>query len=227
MPEFDKYAQTYEELLHDPIREKFAPGSDFFFARKWELLRDYMAHSGIDAGKSAWLDVGCGKGDLLRLGAPAFERVAGCDVSGGMMEDCGGIEVALQPAPAKLPYADNSFDLITAVCVYHHVELADRPGLTQEFRRVLKPGGTACIIEHNPFNPVTRLIVSRTPVDADAKLLTAGTSIQLLRQAGLIPVRTTYFLYFPEGLYRKLGAMEHALSSLPAGGQYASFARKP
>jgi hypothetical protein len=44
----------------------------------------------------------------------------------------------------------------------------------KEIQRVLRPGGVFSLIEHNPLNPVTRLIVSRTPVDGNAKLLTAS-----------------------------------------------------
>jgi len=226
MAEFDKYADEYSKLLHDPIRERFAPGSDFFFVRKWDVLREQMLAGGLNPNTSAWLDVGCGKGDLLRLGASSFKKVAGCDVSRDMMAACEGLDVALQPTPLTLPYPDKSFDLVTAVCVYHHVEIAERPAMTAEVVRVLRPGGMVCIIEHNPFNPVTQIIVSRTPVDADAKLLRAGVTSGLLQDAGLSELHTTYFLYFPEGIYKKLRFLEGALASVPGGGQYATFARK-
>ena len=82
------------------------------------------------------------------------------------------------------------------------------------------------MIEHNPFNPVTRLIVSRTPVDADAILLPASESWRLARKAGLAPLERDYFLYFPRALYPYLGRMEAALTKVPLGGQYAVFSRK-
>jgi SAM-dependent methyltransferase len=226
MAEFDKYADEYSKLLHDPIRERFAPGSDFFFVRKWDVLKEHMAANGMRPEVSSWLDVGCGRGDLMRLGAAAFQKVVGCDVSVEMMAACEGLDVSLQPTPLTLPYADMSFDVITAVCVYHHVAVEDRPALTAEVVRVLKPGGMVCIIEHNPFNPVTQLIVRRTPVDADAKLLRAGVTSGLLRGAGLSQLHTAYFLYFPEGIYKKLRSVESALISVPGGGQYATFARR-
>jgi SAM-dependent methyltransferase len=110
--------------------------------------------------------------------------------------------------------------------VYHHVEAKDRAALSAEIGRVLRPKGTACIIEHNPFNPVTQLLVSRIPVDDDAHLLTAGTAHRLLREAGLASSETLYFLYFPETLYQKARKIESWLRRVPAGGQYAAFAGK-
>lgn len=227
MPEFDKYARDYEDLLHDPIRERFAPASKFFFERKWKLLQQYMSETGMDAKSARWLDVGCGKGELLQLGAQAFAGVSGCDVSPEMIQAAQGVPVVLQPEPTRLPFADAAFDLVTAVCVYHHVLPVDRPQLTAEIARVLRPGGTACIIEHNPFNPVTQLIVSRTPVDAEAQLLTARTARRGLAAGSLRHSRTRYFLYFPEQLYNRLQGLEGAMAGVPLGGQYAVFARKP
>jgi SAM-dependent methyltransferase len=226
VPEFDDYARDYEKLLHDPIRERFAPASKFFFERKWVLLQEHLSSVGLEPGRGRWLDVGCGKGELLQLGAHAFAEVVGCDVSPEMIRSAQCLHVVVQPEPGRLPFPDAHFDLVTAVCVYHHVIPQDRPGLTAEIARVLRPGGYACIIEHNPFNPVTQLIVHRTPVDADAHLLTASTTRRVLVGGGLRHSATTFFLYFPEKLYLRLKAFENALAAIPLGGQYAVFARK-
>jgi ubiquinone/menaquinone biosynthesis C-methylase UbiE len=225
-PEFDQYADAYKTLSTDPILEKFAPGSDFFHKRKWSLLAEFMERTGMRPEKSAWLDVGCGQGDLLRLGIDHFGEVAGCDLSTGMLEGCKGLKATPQTEPTRLPFPDKSFDLITAVCVYHHVEAKDRPLLSAEIGRVLRPGGFASIIEHNPFNPLTQFLVSRIPVDADAHLLTPGTAHRLLNKAGLTKYETSYFLYLPESLYQKAPKIESWLRRVPAGGQYAAFARK-
>jgi len=225
-PEFDRYAGAYKTLSADPIRERFAPGSEFFHKRKWLLLAEFMERTGMRPEKSAWLDVGCGQGDLLRLGMDRFSEVAGCDVSTGMLEGCKGLKVTLQTEPVRLPFPDKTFDLVTAVCVYHHVEAKDRPALSAEIGRVLRPGGTACIIEHNPFNPLAQFLVWRSPVDAEAHLLTPGTAQRLLKQAGLTRSETSYFLYFPESLYQKAQKVESWLRRVPAGGQYAAFAGK-
>jgi SAM-dependent methyltransferase len=224
--EFDQYAKDYKDLLKDPLREKFAGDSNFFHLRKWILLRDFFRRRGIATAEASWLDLGCGKGELLSLGRESFSYVAGCDLSVEMMQACEGLEIRQQQDPRALPFPDASFDLVTAVCVYHHVELEDRSAITAEVRRVLKPGGTFAIIEHNPYNPVTQIIVKRAPIDANARLLNAGLTRSLLRSAGLRPIQTTYFLYFPEKLYQSLRIFESLAASIPLGGQYAVFGTK-
>jgi SAM-dependent methyltransferase len=137
-----------------------------------------------------------------------------------------GVVLKQQSDDGTIPFPDESFDFVTAVCVYHHVPRASRAQLTAEVHRVLKPGGTLAIIEHNPFNPITRLIVSRTPVDADAVLLRSAETRRLIGNADFALNEQTYFLYFPERIYSKLSGVETVLRRLPLGGQYAVFATK-
>jgi SAM-dependent methyltransferase len=228
---FDPLAPSYEELLRDPIRDRFAgQESAFFHRRKADLIRRFFRRRGLPTSGLRYLDVGCGKGELLHLLQADFKHGAGCDVSSEMMREISqvtGIETRVQKDPLQIPFGDAEFDLVTAVCVYHHVPPAARRTLTGEIRRVLKPGGVFCMIEHNPFNPVTRLIVSRTRVDAGAILLRATDARQLAAEAGFAPLEQDYFLYFPRTIYRYLGRLEAAFAKVPLGGQYALFSGKP
>ena len=219
-PEFDSYAQNYAELIRDPLRGKFTASDRFFAERKIQVIRKFYERRGVDTRKLAWLDVGCGQGELLRLGKSHFAAAAGTDPSAKMLEACSDLEVLLQPSPDRLPFSGKSFDFITAVCVYHHVPDDQRAAFTGEILRLLKPGGIFCLIEHNPLNPVTKLIVSRTPVDADAKLLTAREARRLLSSAGCSILDTRYFLFLPERIHRYLAPLEDRLSRVPLGGQY-------
>ena len=221
--EFDRYAPSYSDLLSDPLRDRFSGDSEFFHQRKWVLIRDFLARHRLRPSSLNWLDVGCGEGDLLKLGGKHFARAAGCDPSSGMIRSCGDVEVLEQPSPVELPFAAQTFDFVTAVCVYHHVPGSDRPALTNSIRRVLKPGGVFCMIEHNPWNPVTRLIVSRCAVDRDAELLTSVHAAKVYRAAGFGILETTHFLYLPRPLFRRFGAVENYLKWLPLGGQFAVF----
>ncbi len=226
-PEFDQLASSYEQLLRDPIRDRFSgPELLFFHLRKRDLLRAFFRRRHISASSLRYLDVGCGKGELLGLLRHDFGHVAGCDVSADMMREISGIETRTQTDPAMVPFADAGFDFVTAVCVYHHVRPDSRAALTAEIVRVLRPGGIFCMIEHTPINPITRLIVSRTPIDADAILLRAREAEAIAAAAGLHPMRLEYFLYFPQFAFRYLGGLEPLLASVPLGGQYAVFAQK-
>ena len=225
-PEFDSYAREYSELLRDPVRDRFATTSLFFHQRKWGVIREFFDSLGRSTRESNWLDVGCGRGELLRLGQSAFGRVAGCDLSQEMLKASADLEVRLQMAPIELPFESETFDLVTAVCVYHHVGLSDRDALTWDAFRVLRPGGVLCVIEHNPVNPVTRRIVQRTPVDANANLLPHSEARRLVCSAGFSCLDTRFFLYLPEIAFRRMPWLEAFLKHVPLGGQYALFAGK-
>ncbi len=225
--EFDAYAKEYAELIRDPIRDKFAGTGRFFFERKIKVIQEFYKRLGVSTRSLHWLDVGCGQGDLLRMGRSDFKAATGCDPSEKMLGFCSDFAVKHQPSPDRLPFEDATFDFVTAVCVYHHVPEDRRLALTQEMRRVSKASGVLCIIEHNPLNPATRLIVSRNAVDADAHLLRMSQTKQLFRSAETGILESSYFLLFPQQVYKPLAFIEQGLSSLPFGGQYAVFAQKP
>ena len=224
--EFDDYAGRYRELLKDPLRDAFAPSSAFFALRKWLLIREFYRSQKRDTGRDCWLDMGCGTGELLRLGRPYFRDAQGCDVSAAMIAASPDLPIRVQQDDT-LPFEDGRFDLVTAVCVFHHVAPPLRPKLIAEISRVVKPGGVVGILEHNPLNPVTQWIVRRSPVDVNAILLTAGLSCRLLRAGGFRVVHREYFLYLPEAVYARASSVERALRRIPFGGQYAVFGRKP
>jgi SAM-dependent methyltransferase len=225
-PEFDSYAREYQDLLHDPIRDRFAGNSDYFHRRKADLIQEFFNRRKLTTNDMSWLDVGCGKGELLNVAGSNFARVMGCDPSPKMIDGCAGIETFKQPSATDLPFPNESFDFVTAVCVYHHVQRAEQAELTKSIHRVLKPGGIFCIIEHNPFNPITQLIVHRCPLDVEAILMTSGHTAAVVRSAGFTTIETSYFLYLPQSLAKCLTQIEGYLRWLPLGGQYAVFSTK-
>ncbi len=232
MRQFDEFSDQYDALLKDPIRDNFMAGDPLFFhLRKRDLIRKHFERYNIDTRKLAYLDLGCGKGELASLLRQDFALVNGCDPSASMLRskqlETSGVKTLVQENLGKIPFPDESFDFVTAVCVYHHVPIAARASLTAEVTRVLRPGGWFALIEHNPFNPVTRLIVSRTPVDADAILLRPGEARALLEEQRLKIKSQRFFLYFPESLYKRLSPVETLLARIPLGGQYAVFGLLP
>lgn len=86
------------------------------------------------------LDVGCGTGANLKMLAQ-FGDAQGVDVSADAVAFCRerGLENVKLGAAESLPFADNEFDLVTALDVVEHMD-DDVAGL-REMRRVLRPGG--------------------------------------------------------------------------------------
>jgi hypothetical protein len=91
-----------------------------------------------------------------------------------------------------------------------------------EMRRVVRPGGLICIIEHNPLNPLTCLAVSRCEFDRDAVLFGAGTARKLMAAGGLREIGARHFLLLPWEA-KSARRVENALSNVPLGAQYAAF----
>jgi SAM-dependent methyltransferase len=226
-PEFDHLASSYDVLLKDPICDRFAGNRSFYHDRKLLLIRAFFKARSQPTQDLSWVDVGCGKGDLLQRGRGHFGTAMGCDVSEEMIKECKDLDVRLQPNPGALPFAESSVDFATAVCVYHHVAPAGRAALTAEACRILKPGGVFAIIEHNPWNPATRIIVGRSPIDVDAILLPPPEATALMENAAMRVVHREFFLYLPEGAYYKLPWLESLGKNICLGGQYAVFAEKP
>jgi SAM-dependent methyltransferase len=225
---FDDYRDSYREAVEGSI-EFSGLGHDFFLKAKADLLRRLMVERGVEQGGAGVraLDVGCGIGSLHRHLEGVFARLDGCDVS----EE--SILRARRDNPdhaygvctsAALPYDDGVFDLAFASCVLHHVPPDAWHAFFREIRRVLRPGGMACIIEHNPWNPLTRLAVLRCPFDKDAVLLRARKVEALFRATGFKEIQSEHFLLLPWA-GRLAGRLERALAPLPLGAQYACSAR--
>lgn len=102
-------------------------------------------------GNESLLDVGCGNGGVARLLRERVGEVVAIDIepSGAWAPKPG---LAFQVANGEeLPFEDASFDLVHSKDSLHHM---DRPELALlEYRRVLRPGGAALIVEANRFNP--------------------------------------------------------------------------
>ena len=86
-------------------------------------------------------------------------------------------------------------------------------------RRIVRPGGLVVIIEHNPWNPLTRLAVARCPFDHDAVLLDWREASALMRAGDLQRVEGEHFLLLPFAA-APAAVVERSLRCLPVGAQY-------
>ena len=125
----------------------------------------------------------------------------------------------------KIPVADNTFDIIFASCVFHHIDEELHVNVLRELRRILRNGGTFILFEHNPFNPLTRHAVNTCPFDANAVLITARQMRKRMREVGYVNISLAYRIFFPRAL-RALRKFEKQLTLIPLGAQYRLYSRK-
>lgn len=147
---------------------------DAWFAR----VRAWAGPSPLDA-----LDVGCGTGFLALLLAEAGHRPVGVDNVDEMLA-LARAKASERGLPARfelgdadtLPFGDGSFDLV----VERHVAwtLADPVAALREWRRVLRPGGRAVLVEgdwRERGGPASKLAEDYAPI-RDALPLFGGSA---------------------------------------------------
>lgn len=220
---FDSYRDNYRDVVQSSIDFSGLP-HQFFTRAKADLLGELIAQR-LDTNRPEMLDVGCGIGILHPLLHGIAGRLSGIDVSSASLAqariDNAGVDYRAYDG-RTFPFDDASFDLVTAICAIHHVAPGEWAQFVAEMRRVTRSGGLVCVIEHNPYNPLTRLAVSRCEFDRDAVLLGVGTTRKLLAASGLREIGTRHFLLLPWDT-KPARRFERVLGGVPLGGQYAAF----
>lgn len=230
--EFDKHASNYNAGIDNPLKNLSAAGQEDFWKIKIELLLERLPGKWKEQPLSV-LDYGCGACDfldMLQTDRPSW-TVSGCDVSAKMLEEAARkfegrswLERIKAVSPEEQLPAE-SFDLITAVCVFHHIPPEEWASSVKKILSALKPGGMFFMFEHNPWNPLTSYIVKNSPIDENATLLSSNTAKRLFRDAGFSNISCDYFLFVPPR-FKFLQIFEKFLCRVPTGGQYAVYGTK-
>lgn len=137
------------------------------------------------------LDAGCGTGLMLQE-MRLLGTSEGVDISEEALVFCRkrGLENVRNADVLHLPFADDHFDLVTALDVLEHLD--DDAGALEEFRRVLKPGGRVFI-----FAPAHRWLWSlQDEVSHHKRRYVARTLRDVVTRSGLEVERQTYVSAF-------------------------------
>ena len=220
--DFDAYTDNYNQLLQQHTAF-FSPNEGYFARYKVGIVSKAAAHVRVER----LLEFGCGIGNNIPFLRQAFPHAAitGSDISEASLaiarQQNSGVEFVADVA--ALP---GGYDLIFIAGVFHHIAPAERPAVAARLYSLLAPGGRLFVFEHNPYNPVTRRIVSNCPYDADAVLLKPAELRSTLAAAALVVEDSAYCLFIPPRLSWLL-PLENLLQWLPLGGQYWVQARRP
>lgn len=172
-----------------------------------QLLHDQFTRAVEDRaiGKDV-LELGCFSGDRTVELAAVAGRVVAIDISPIAVErtatrtrELGFDNVSAEVCDAEnLSFDDQSFDLVVAAGVIHHVAV-DRT--IDQIYRVLRPGGTAMFREPLGHNPVINIYRSWTPdVRTDDEHPLMKSDLQLM-QAKFDRMEIDYFGFFALGAY--------------------------
>ena len=222
-PEFDSFAQSYDEILENSLGRKGPLSSVEYFAEGkaqyiWRLLGDRFM--------GTILDYGCGHGRVARQLLKLFPaaRIHGYDISAKTIdaaEETLRRQVLLTSVEADLL---PDYDLLVVAGVLHHVQPGERVPFMAALRDRLSPSGRLLVFEHNPLNPVTRRIVAHCIIDRGAVLSTPTQTSAVMAAAGLRATALDYISFAPPRL-RCLRPLERFLSRCPLGAQYVMTAR--
>lgn len=148
MAEYAEKFEDYKEFLNTVVRYDFS---------LFEIPKDHVV-----------LDVGCAFGDRIRaLRKLEYSSVSGIEPDPYCVDKCEdpAIELGSITETGKDP---DTYDAVLVENVFHHIPESDYELAVIELKRILKPGGSLCVVEprHSFARTVLDLVTFHTPVPA-------------------------------------------------------------
>ncbi len=226
MEEFDEYADNYRSIHTQNVKDVSGVDSDYFSKYKIVETASLLENSRI-------LDYGCGDGNSAFFIQKLINKYeySGIDISDACIEKAKERNIAncnfCSYDGFHIPFPDETFDIVFAACVFHHIDTENHLSSLREIYRVLKHGGRFIVFEHNPLNPLTLRIVHDCVFDKGVELIPARKMKSKIRSVGFSPVLCNYTLFMPrKGIFKKMIWLEKILKKFPAGGQYYCVGEK-
>lgn len=132
--------KTANRQFYDMVSDRYEEidGRRSFALELW--LRKNLSDLRRNAPGGCLLDIGAGSGLVTRCAEGIFTLRIGLDVSPKILAaHRQNFDAGVNADVDWLPFADNSFDIVTCFAVLHHLYAFE--GLVSELARVLRPGG--------------------------------------------------------------------------------------
>jgi ubiquinone/menaquinone biosynthesis C-methylase UbiE len=133
--------ETFRRFVRfqEPFNMSSASHDEAYFQHELELSRRFLATLPSMTGRRI-LELGCGFGGMLQVLSDAGAQATGIDIDGQRAEfACGKDLDAVTADAARLPFGDESFDVVISDATLEHI--GDVPAALAEAFRVLRPGG--------------------------------------------------------------------------------------
>jgi SAM-dependent methyltransferase len=224
---FDTYADDYDAALARGIS---VSGEDKMYFARGRVDWTKKVLDKLGEKPATIMDFGCGTGASipLFLNWPGVTQVIGADVSAKSLD----VAIATLASPRTQFHLMKDYqpqanvDLVFCNGVFHHIPPGERRDAMHYIHGCLKPGGLFALWENNPWNPGTRIVMSRIPFDRDAITLSPLEARRRVREAGFKLMRTDFRFYFPRML-KWFRPLEMLGVKFPVGSQYLVLGRKP
>jgi SAM-dependent methyltransferase len=144
--------------------QKYYRGRKFFDTIYRDRIEERVA-SGMRL-----LDAGCGRYLTMCKALSGTVEAVGIDLEPALQTDNAAAPFGVRADVTHIPFRSDSFDIVIARSVIEHLE--DPAKAFQEFRRVLRPGGTLILVTPNKYDYVS-LFAALTPHWFHQKLVSA------------------------------------------------------
>ncbi len=143
-----KSANRY--VYNNKTPEEYNKNESIFNEKRAKTCSSILNNASKNSGNAAYLDIGTGTGNLLRLATHYFRSCIGLDIGDNLLgqvknqfPECHFVGSDAE----KLPFTGENLNCISCYALLHH--LLDQTELFKECYRVLKTGGTL-YTDHDP-----------------------------------------------------------------------------
>ena len=216
---FDQYANDYKHYISDSMG-KFDKNLSYYHESKISITKDRAIRN-----PSNILDFGCGVGTMIPHMRKKFKKskIFAFDES----------EDSLKFLKKKYPFVNClkkidgklKFDLIFLSGVIHHIDKNIRKKILKKIYMSLKLTGRLIIFEHNPYNPLTNIVVKNCEFDKDAQLIKKKDLIKICENGSFKVDDSAYVFFFPSSM-KKFNVLEKYLEWFFLGAQYFCIFKK-